>query len=241
MSLCLLIFLPAKPPSISNPKNPLLQFLLKMKNIVVFGATGPTGREFVKQALEEGHELTVIVRDPISLNLTHHKMKVIKGDVLECSSFENEMVGKDVVISCLGSGGKTKTTIIYSKGMENIISTMGKSGINRLICISAMGLSTNDNMGFLTRILTKFVAQKIYKEPYKDMRLMEKILENANLEWTILKPPALTNKAKTGTYRLGINEHISRPFSISRADLADFMLRSIDDSKTFRAKVEIAY
>jgi putative NADH-flavin reductase len=212
-----------------------------MKNIVVFGATGPTGREFVKQALDEGHELTVIVRDPTSLNLKHDKMKVIKGDVLECSSFKNEIMGKDAVISCLGSGGKTKPTIIYSKGMENIISTMGKSRVNRMICISALGLATNDKMSFLGKILVKFVGQIIYKEPYKDMRLMEKILENANLEWTIVKPPALTNKVKTGTYRLGINEHISRPLSISRADLAHFMLSSIDDSKTFRAKVEIAY
>ena len=212
-----------------------------MKNTVVFGATGPTGREFVKQALDEGHELTVIVRDTTSLNLKHHKMKVIKGDVLECSTFENEIMGKDAVISCLGFGGKTKPTIIYSKGMENIISTMGKSRVNRLMCISAMGLSTNDKMSFLGKILTKFVAKKIYKEPYKDMRLMEKILEKANLEWTIVRAPALTNKAKTRTYRLGINEHISRPFSISRADLANYILRSIDDSKTFRAKVEIAY
>ena len=212
-----------------------------MKKIVVFGATGPTGREFVRQALDEGHELTAIVRVPTSFNLKHDKMKVIKGDVLECSSFKNEIRGKDAVISCLGSGGKTKPTIIYSKGIENILSMMGKSGIDRLICISAMGLSTNDQMGFLTKILVKFVAQKIYGEPYKDMRLMEKILENANLDWTILKPPALTNKAKTESYRLGINEHISRPFSISRADLAHFMLKSIDDPKTFRAKVEIAY
>jgi len=212
-----------------------------MKNIIVFGATGPTGWEFVKQALDEGHELTVIVRDPNSLNLKHPKMKVIKGDVLEYSSFENEVMGKDAVISCLGSGGKTKPTIVYSKGMENIVSAMGKSGVDRLICISAMGLSTNDKMSFLGKILTKFVAQKIYKEPYKDMRLMEKILEKANLEWTIVRPPMLTNKAKTAIYRLGINEHLSRPLSISRADLAHYMLRSIGDLKTFQAKVEIAY
>jgi len=212
-----------------------------MKNIIVFGSTGPTGREFVKQALDEGHELTVIVRDPTSLNLKHHKMKVIKGDVFECSSFENELLGKDSVISCLGSGGKTKPTLIYSKGMENIISAMKKSKVNRLICISAMGLSTNDKMGFLGKILTKFVAQIIYKEPYKDMRLMEKILGKTNLAWTIVKPPMLTNKVKTGVYRLGINEHISRPLSISRADVANYMLRSIDESKTFGAKVEIAY
>lgn len=212
-----------------------------MKKIIVFGATGPTGREFVKQSMEEGHELTLIVRDLSSSNLNHPKIKVIKGDVLEYSSFENGMIGKDAVISCLGSGGKTKPTIIYSKGIENIISAMKASRIQRLTCISAMGLSVNGKMSFLGKILTKFVAQKLYKEPYKDMRLMEKILEKTILDWTIVRPPMLTNKAKTGIYRVGINEHLSRPLSISRADLASYMLNSIDDAKTFRAKVEIAY
>lgn len=212
-----------------------------MKNLIVFGASGPTGREFVKQAIEEGHELTLIVRDLTSFNLNHPKVKIIKGDVLEYSLFKNEIMGKDAVISCLGSGGKTKPTIIYSKGIENIISAMEASRVKRLTCISAMGLSINDKMSFLGKILTKFVAQKIYKEPYIDMRLMEKILEKTNLDWTIVRPPMLTNKAKKGIYRVGINEHISRPLSISRADLADYMLNSIDDVKTFKAKVEIAY
>jgi len=212
-----------------------------MKKIIVFGATGPTGREFVKQAMEEGHELTLIVRDPGSLNVSHPKLKIIKGDALECSSFEKEMMGKDAVISCLGSGGKTKPTTIYSKGIENIISTMKPSGVKRLTCITAMGLSINDKMSFLGKILTKFVAQQLYKEPYKDMRIMEKILEQTNSDWTIVRPPMLTNKAKTGIYRVGINEHLSKPMSISRGDLACYMLHSIDDAKTFRAKVEIAY
>jgi putative NADH-flavin reductase len=212
-----------------------------MKNIIVFGASGPTGREFVKQAIEEGHKLTLIVRDPTSFNLNHPKIKVIKGDVLESPSFENEIMGKDAVISCLGSGGKTKPTIIYSKGIENIISAMEAYRVKRLICISAMGLTINDKMSLLGKILTKFVAQKIYKEPYIDMRLMENILEKTNLDWTIVRPPMLTNKSKKGIYKVGINEHISRPLRISRADLANYMLNSIDDAKTFKAKVEVAY
>lgn len=70
---------------------------------------------------------------------------------------------------------------------------------------------------------------------------MEGMLEKTNLDWTIVRPPMLTNKSKTGNYTVGINEHLSRPLSISRADLASYMLNSIDDVKTFKAKVEIAY
>jgi putative NADH-flavin reductase len=212
-----------------------------MKNIIVFGATGPTGRGFVKQAIDQGNELTIIVRDINSFKLTHPKLKVIKGDALRYATFEREVIGKDAVISCLGSGGKTNPTVIYSKGIENIILAMKQASVRRLTCISAMGLSINDKMSFLGKILTKFIAQKVYKEPYKDMRVMENILESTDLDWTIVRPPMLTNKVKTGIYRIGINEHISRPLSISRADLAHYMLNSIDDAKTFKSKVEIAY
>jgi putative NADH-flavin reductase len=214
---------------------------MNMKQIIVFGATGPTGRALVKQAIEQGLELTLIVRNLSSYPTSHPNLHVVKGDALERASFEKEMTGKDAVISCLGSGGKTKPTQIYSRGIENIISAMEASRVRRLTCISAMGLSINDKMSLVGKLLTKFVAQTVYKEPYKDMRLMEKILEKTNLDWTIIKPPMLTNKAKSGMYRVGINDHISRPLSISRADLAHYMLKSISDAKTFKAKVEIAY
>lgn len=207
----------------------------------MFGATGGTGKQVVKQALEIGYHVTVIIRNPAAFDIQHHELEIIKGDVLQLSTFENELTGKDAVISCLGSGTSTKPTRVYSAGIENIISAMNKAGIRRLMCISAGALYINKEMGFFIRTLTKLVLQKILKEPYADMRIMETKVEKTHLDWTILRPTRLTNKLLTGKYRVAVNSHNKRPFSISRADLAEYMLNSIDTPQNFKAKVEIAY
>lgn len=212
-----------------------------MKKIIVFGATGGTGKEVVKQALEKGYEVTAIVRNLSAFDLLHPCLKTIKGDVLQSSTYEKEIKGKEAVISCIGTGTSTKPTIIYSEGIQNIISAMNKTEVKRLVCISAGALYTNKEMGFFIRALTTVVLQRILKAPYTDMRLMETKVENSNLDWTILRPARLTNKRMTGKYRVAIHSHIKRPFSIARTDLARYMLSSIENSKTFRTKIEIAY
>lgn len=212
-----------------------------MKRVIVFGATGGTGKQVVKQALEIGYHLTVIVRNPAAFDIQHHELEIIKGDVLQSSTFEKELAGMDAVISCLGTGTSTKSTTVYSAGIENIISAMNKAGIKRLMCISAGALYTNKEMGFFVKALTKLVLQKILKNPYADMRLMESEVEKSNLDWTILRPARLTNNPLTGKYRVAVNSHNKYPFSISRADLAVYMLNIMDTPPTFKAKVEIAY
>lgn len=212
-----------------------------MKKIIVFGATGGTGKEIVKQALEKGYEVTAIARNPSDLDFDHSHLKIIKGDVLQPFTFEKELQGKQVVISCLGTGQSTKPTMIYSEGIKNIFSAMNKTEVKRLICISAGALDANREMGFFISTLTKVVLQRILRNVYSDMRLMEKQVESSNVDWTIVRPAMLKNKSLTGEYRIAINAHIRRPFSISRADLAHYILSNIENSQTFRTKVEIAY
>lgn len=212
-----------------------------MKKIIVFGASGGTGKEIVKQALEKGHAVTAIVRNPVSFNLQHPHLKIIKGDVLKLATFEKELQGKEAVISCLGTGRSTKPTTIYSEGIKNIISAMNKAEVERLTCISAGALDANKEMGFFISTITKIILQRILKNVYNDMRLMEKQVESSNFNWTIVRPAMLKNKPLTGKYRIAINSHIRRPFSIARADLAQYILNNIENSQTYKAKVEIAY
>lgn len=212
-----------------------------MKKIIVFGATGGTGKEVVKQTLEKGDEVTAVIRNPSSFDLQYQHLKIIKGDVLQPSTFEKEITEKEAVISCLGTDTNTKPTTLYSEGIKNIISAMDNAQVKRIIGISAGALDTNKEMGFFIRLLTKAVLQQILKNPYSDMRLMETKIENSELDWTVLRPARLTNKPLTGKYRIAVNSHIRRPFSISRADLAQYMLSSIENSQTYQAKVEIAY
>lgn len=211
-----------------------------MKKIIVFGASGATGSQVVAQALEAGHTVTAVVRNPTTFLMQHPKLFVIKGDVMMRETFSNVVHGQDIVISAIGSRN-TKPTTLYSAGIKNIISTMQEHKIQRIICLSAGALYTNPQMGLFIRLLTRLVLQPILKEPYADMRLMETILQESALDYTIIRPPRLTNKPLTRKYRSVINDHLTRPFSITRADLAHYILNHLDDSRTFQSIAEISY
>lgn len=212
-----------------------------MKKMIVFGATGGTGKELVKQALHQGYNVIAIVREPSAFTMAHPLLTLIKGDVLTFPYFEEHLANVDVVISCLGTGKDLKETRVYSQGIQNILSAMENKGVGRLLCISAIALDTNKNMGFLIRFITTAILQKILKHVYSDMRMMEDLVEKSTIDWTIFRPPMLKDKPLSGIYRIAIGTHLTCPFSISRADLANGLLKSISNVQTFKTKVEIAY
>lgn len=212
-----------------------------MENILIFGATGGSGREAVIQALEKGFSVTAVVRNPAAFTLRHDALTIVKGDVLQRSSFEKEMAGKTAVISCLGVGRDFKPTKVYSKGMENILAAMHQANVTRLICLSAGALYTYKEMGFFIRLLAKQVLQRILKNPYADLRIMEKTVQASAVDWSIIRPPMLKDKPLTGKYRVAVGTHLSRPFSINRADLAHYMLGIVHEARTFRSIIDIAY
>jgi len=211
-----------------------------MKEIIVFGATGGTGKFVVEQALKAGFQVTVIVRNPGDFTLSDKNLEIIKGDVLQPTTFENAVKGKDAVISCLGSNRKEPTTV-YSQGVSNIAKAMGKAGIRRIICISAGAVIVPPNSSFIIKFVVKNILQRLFKHIYADMLRMEAILSKSDLDWTVIRAPRLTNNKRTGKYRIAINEHLSKPSSISRADLADYIVTHFCDEKTFKARVEVCY
>jgi putative NADH-flavin reductase len=211
-----------------------------MNNIIVFGATGGTGLLVVQQALLAGHKVTVVVRNPDAFTISDKNLEVIKGDVLQPCTFENAINGKDAVISCLGSKA-FQYTIIYSKGISNIIEAMHKAGVYRVVCISAGAAVIPPQSSFLIRFFVKNILQRIFKYMYADMLLMEKILIESGLNWTVIRAPRLTNASLTGTYRIAIQQPLANLSKISRADLADCIIKHLTDQKTFKAKMEVSY
>ncbi len=211
-----------------------------MKRIIVFGATGGTGKELVMQALEQGYEVTAVVRNPDTFTMQHPHLTISKGDVLQPITFEYKLQSADAVISCLGAAG-TKPTTLYSDGIMNIITAMQKGKVKRLVCISALPLYLNNSMGIRLQLLIKLFLAPIFKNLYSDMRLMETRIMCSNLNWTIVRPPYLINKPLTGIYRTATHVHLKKPWSISRADLAHFMLSTIDNPETIQSKTEISY
>jgi putative NADH-flavin reductase len=209
--------------------------------IIVFGATGGTGKAVVDQALERGWHVTAIVRHPPALNIDHANLKITCGDVMNPSSFIHEVKGKDAVVSCLGTGTNLRPTTVYSQGMKNILYAMREATVRRIVSISAGAIEATNEMGFFIRLLTRLVLQRILKNLYADMCLMEIYLSQSDTDYTIMRPARLINGKTTRRYRMAINAHLKTPWTISKSDLAHAMLDAIDDTATSRSIIEIAY
>jgi putative NADH-flavin reductase len=205
--------------------------------IVVFGATGGIGSQVVKQGLDAGHEMTVIARHPSSMTLQHERLEVIQGDVLQPDTIRASIAGKDAVISALGVRNLAPTTL-YSGGVMNIMQAMQAFEVQRILCISASGLDPGPRW---ERLIAKPILWLILRNMYTDLVRMETAVKMSDLDWTILRPPTLTNGPRTGRYQSAINQHLSRNFSISRADVADYMINHLNDQATYCGIVELAY
>jgi putative NADH-flavin reductase len=211
--------------------------------ILVFGATGNTGHQLVKILLERGHEVTAIVRRPGQLELIHERLKVIKGDVLNTSTFKDTMAGKDAVLSALGVNHRKPTTV-YSVGAENIMRVMMECEVQRFICISSASLKPIQNLSFMEKALLQLVLKRILKNIYKDMESMEQKVRQSKLDWTIIRPPRLTNGPRTSKYRIAINQPVSKSRGIrgiSRADLAECMVQLLENPDSINGMVEVSY
>lgn len=211
-----------------------------METIMVIGANGGIGQQAVQQALDAGYKVKALVRDPAKLGIEHANLSIIKGDVLKPESYSFSLRGVSAVISALGAHGTGPTTL-YSSGNEMLLTQMKLAGVSRMYCVSASGLDVNPTHPFIVRWLTRNVLQRILRNMYADQRVMESIVRTSSLDWTIVRPPRLTDKPVTGRYRIAIDQMLKRPYSLARADVAHFMLHSLADERTFGHLVEVAY
>lgn len=209
-------------------------------NILVFGATGKTGKEFVVQALQEGHIISSVVRSASAIDFTHPNLVVIKGEVLDLDVQAQYWNNIDAIVSCLGVRHRRPTTI-YSDGIRNILTAMKLHDIKRIICLSAGAVIIPPKASFVLKLLTKYVLQPLLKYAYADMLKMEDILALTELNWTIVRPPRLTNGKRKGEYRISVNNPINRPSSITRSYLADYLVNHLTDETTYKGIVEISY
>ncbi|MFE3029980.1 NAD(P)-dependent oxidoreductase, partial [Nocardia tengchongensis] len=116
-------------------------------NVAIFGATGTIGRHVVTQALAAGHQVTVLVRDPAKLTVTHERLRAVTGDVLDPAAVERTVIGQDAVIVALGAGRKG---VVRAEGTRLIIEAMNRTGVKRLICQSTLGVGdSRGNLNFV--------------------------------------------------------------------------------------------
>jgi putative NADH-flavin reductase len=204
--------------------------------IVIFGAAGATGRILVEQALERGYEVTAFDRHPAALTIQHPKLSLIQGDIFDPASVEKAIAGQDVVISVLGVRPGV-TTPVCSKGTEHIIAAMQKLGVKRFICQSAFVVAALDGewreVPWLVPVLPLFPKVKAM---FADKVIQEQEIRQSNLDWIIVRPAMLTGDPGTGNYKVGAPLSMGPRPKISRADVADFLLKQVSDD-TYLHKV----
>ena len=210
--------------------------------LIVFGATGATGKRIVEQALEQGHLVTAFVRDPSKLGLMHSNLAIAKGDIMDLSSIIPAVQGQEAVLCAIGAPAN-KTGNIRSEGTKNIIQAMKATGVKRLICQTSMGYG--DSKKFLDQtpfIFKHIIVPFILKKAFADHALQEEYIKQSQLDWIIARPANLTDEAYTGVYKQGfpITEKKLK-MKISRADVADFMLKQLTTNTYLRKTPSLSY
>lgn len=209
--------------------------------LTIFGATGGTGTHLVRQALEEGHDVTAVVRDPARLDVpAHERLRVVTAEVTDPASIGPAVEGADVVLSALGPRGNGPTTICEDSA-RSVIAAMGKAGIRRLVLCSTAGAFTDAGDSPVIRYVVKpVILNRIFKHAFADMRRCEQAVRGSELDWTLVRPPQLTDKEATGRYRTATDINLRGGRRVSRADLAACMLSLVTNDPAVHRHVSVA-
>jgi len=196
----------------------------------IFGATVGTGKQLIEQALAAGNHVVAYVRNPSKLEFKHKYLTIVEGELADQMMIEQVVSGADAVISVLGPRGDSKYKPI-TRGMQNIIDAMNKYGVRRLIVSSTLSLKDpNDLPDFKAKVLVnlvKFTMRAVYEEIISVAETVRK----SDLDWTILRLTTLNNNPKSGRVRVGYLGKGEVGLRISSADLAEFMLKQVKNTK----------
>src|SRR5918995_1657710 len=219
--------------------------------LVIFGATGGTGRRLVERAIAEGHEVTAFVRNPSRMTARHQRLKVIVGDAFDPGHVRGAVAANEAVISVLGSRQPSNPlrprspgdpNCPASAGSGNIIAAMKEHGLRRFVCQTAWGVGeSKQDPGFAGAFIMNVLVPPLLRDEYAEKEAQERIIRESDLEWIIVRPMILTNGPWTNDYRTGDDLNRGRGPYISRADVADFVMREFTADTFGRSTPAIGY
>ena len=194
--------------------------------VIIFGATGFSGQGILAGALQQGHEVTILVRDASKVPIKHNNLTLVEGNVLDPQTVASVIHHQEAVIQCLGVGGKGdgKPTTFISDATKVIVDEMQKQNIKRLIAMSNVGAGNSIvfQPWFFTKIILPYFM-KWLKVIIEDKNRMEPIIMNSNLDWTIVRCPNIVDKPAKGTCNATLDGN-GLKLSITLADLSKFMV-----------------
>ncbi len=199
--------------------------------IAIIGASRGIGAELLKAAIEEGNEVTALVRDPAKLNASITGLKVVTGDILNPSSVAEAVAGQEAICVCIGIPPTRKPVDVFSRGTQNILNAIETGSNQKLILVTGIGAGDSKGHGgfFYDRILNPLLLAT----NYADKDRAESLVKASNVEWIIVRPGFLTDDPRTGKYRVIDNLSGVTAGKISRADVADFILKQLASPTQF--------
>jgi putative NADH-flavin reductase len=208
--------------------------------VTVFGASGATGRQLIDQSLAQGHHVTAFVRTASRLGARPEQLNVVVGDVAEAAIVASAVEGRHGVLCALGAASPLRRDPTLVEGVRHIVAAMEQHGVRRLVYLSFLGVPEGRHQ--LSVVGRYLIAPLLLRNVVADHTAKERIIRRSTLEWVIVRPPRLTNGARCGSYRSGMVVRATSVVpSISRADLAEFMLRQLSDDTYVREAPAIMY
>jgi uncharacterized protein YbjT (DUF2867 family) len=197
-------------------------------NILVIGASQGTGALVVRAALEKGHRVTAFARNPQKLTLEHPQLRKLRGDFHQAASVEAAIPGEDAVIvtaSATSLRAFKDNPRYFSQGTGYVVAAMKSAGVKRLAVLSALGVGESRRL--LNPVVRALTAGWLLKVPFEDHERQEEQVRGSGLDWVIARPGRLTNGPARRRYvKKTLVESV--PASISRADVADFLIEACE-------------
>jgi putative NADH-flavin reductase len=208
--------------------------------IVVFGASGGTGRELVKQGMAQGHEVTVFVRNPAAFT-GGDRLHVVVGDALDGKAVAVAITGQEAVLSALG--GTLGDDSLLPESIGHILQAMKREGVRRLIVLGASGVwpGAAKRLSAVARGFLRVIQATILRKPFQAQRAMAMRIQASDTDWTIVQPRRLLNKPGTGRFRVDGEALPAGGTMIARADVATFMLAQLTGAEWVRKSPFIAW
>ena len=201
-----------------------------MATVLVIGASKGIGLETVKSALKAGHTVRAMSRSAVRIPGRHANLEPVTGDALDPVAVERAIKDVDVVIQTLGvSAGPDmvlKPVRLFSTATQILVSAMEQADVKRLVCLTGFGAGDSRNRG---NLLYNVAFNLFLGRAYDDKDVQEKIIRKSKLDWVIARPGILTNGPKTQSYQVLVEPKTWRCGFISRADVADFLVKQIDN------------
>ena len=202
-----------------------------MPNVLIIGASSGIGLETVRTALRAGHSVRALARSAAGIPIEDANLDKVAGNALDADTIRSALQDIGVVIQTLGVDFSPRLifegTRLFSDSTRILVDAMKAAGVKRLITVT--GLGAGDSRGHGGLLYDAIVFPLLLKRVYDDKDVQEWIIRSSGLDWTIVRPGLLTNRPATGRYRVLTASKDWRFGAISRTDVADFLVRQVDD------------